>query len=308
MSFTRVPNAVLRDATLSRGSRLTYIMVASYAWGEKDHCYPGQGALAGNLGCSERTVRDYLDELVSAGLIEKRHRGQGKTDNYTIRDSTYVSARNQSSVLDRNDNSTLGRNQSSDKERQAEQDKFKNLPGGAAAPQQGKAIRAEGLVSKLVVRLGEVGYHLDPEQKAKYGANFGKLIAAGIVGDEMHRVLARIISEWSRIQLSPQQALTDLRGGRRPDHSPQTVLQAAATPEPALDAIRAHADLSGFSHVAEAFDFTGMGVPSGKWWFALGGTDRERGDNATRLRSVACRAMRDQAPAQGTITTGVNYA
>lgn len=58
-------------------------MLLRYAW-QKDHCYPGQKRLAKEMGASERSVRTYLAELERKGFIEVRHRGQGRSNFYTL--------------------------------------------------------------------------------------------------------------------------------------------------------------------------------------------------------------------------------
>jgi Helix-turn-helix domain len=81
--FTQVPNFVLTKETLSVGAKLAYAMLLKYAWGD-DACFPGQTKLAGDMGSGERSVRRYLEELESAGLLEITQRGLGKTNLYRL--------------------------------------------------------------------------------------------------------------------------------------------------------------------------------------------------------------------------------
>jgi hypothetical protein len=81
--FTQVPNFVLTKKELSVGAKLAYAMLLKYAWG--DHaCYPGQLKLAEDMGAAERSVRTYLKELETTGVLEIRQRGLGKTNLYRL--------------------------------------------------------------------------------------------------------------------------------------------------------------------------------------------------------------------------------
>ena len=82
--FTQIPNAILRNPTLSGGAKLAYAVLLSYAWG-KDRCFPGQETMATDLGGGERSVRRYMGELAEAGLVEIQHRGLGRTNLYIIK-------------------------------------------------------------------------------------------------------------------------------------------------------------------------------------------------------------------------------
>ena len=81
--FTQVPNFVLTKKELSVGAKLAYAMLLKYAWGD-DACFPGQLKLADDMGSGERSVRTYLKELESAGLLEITQRGLGKTNLYKL--------------------------------------------------------------------------------------------------------------------------------------------------------------------------------------------------------------------------------
>lgn len=81
--FTAVPNVVLVDAELSVQSRLTYAMLRYYAWQSED-CWPGQKTLSGLLGCSERSLRVYVQELSEAGWVRVERRGLGRTNRYVL--------------------------------------------------------------------------------------------------------------------------------------------------------------------------------------------------------------------------------
>ena len=75
--FTMVPNVVLTKPKLSVGAKLAYAMVLKYAWHD-NFCFPGQLKLAEDMGAGERSVRTYLKELETAGLLEIQQRGLGQ--------------------------------------------------------------------------------------------------------------------------------------------------------------------------------------------------------------------------------------
>jgi hypothetical protein len=81
--FTQVPNFVLTQKNLSVGAKLAYAMLLKYAWGDQA-CYPGQVKLAEDMGAAERSIRTYLKELETSGLLEIEQRGLGKTNLYRL--------------------------------------------------------------------------------------------------------------------------------------------------------------------------------------------------------------------------------
>ena len=81
--FTQVPNFILTKKDLSVGAKLAYAMLLKYAWGDKA-CFPGQLKLAEDMGAGERSVRTYLKELETAGILEIKQRGLGKTNLYRL--------------------------------------------------------------------------------------------------------------------------------------------------------------------------------------------------------------------------------
>lgn len=81
--FTQVPNFVLTKKELSVGAKLAYAMLLKYAWAD-DACFPGQLTLADDMGAGERSVRTYLKELETAGMLEITQRGLGKTNLYRL--------------------------------------------------------------------------------------------------------------------------------------------------------------------------------------------------------------------------------
>lgn len=112
--FTQVPNAVLRDSSLSDGAKLTYAMLLSYAWSD-DSSFPGQERLAQDLGKESRSVRRHLTELKDIGLIRVERRGLGKTNIYYIK-TRFEADRTKMSDQDRTKMSHLDRTKMSHKE------------------------------------------------------------------------------------------------------------------------------------------------------------------------------------------------
>lgn len=81
--FTQIPNAILRDPSLSAGARLTYAMLSSFAW-QSDECWVGQKKLGELVGVKDRAIRNYLEELEAAGLLEITQQGLQKPNIYTL--------------------------------------------------------------------------------------------------------------------------------------------------------------------------------------------------------------------------------
>ena len=81
--FTQVPNAILRSSKLTPGAKMTYAMLLSYAW-QNDYCFPGQARLAGDIGVTDRSVRTYLKELETKGLLRIKQQGLNKPNMYYL--------------------------------------------------------------------------------------------------------------------------------------------------------------------------------------------------------------------------------
>lgn len=81
--FTPVPNYILKNPKISIGAKLTFAMLLQYAR-EKDECFPGQAKLAEDMGSSDRSVRTWLNELKTLGLVTSKQQGQGYTNIYTL--------------------------------------------------------------------------------------------------------------------------------------------------------------------------------------------------------------------------------
>ncbi|SFF97487.1 Helix-turn-helix domain-containing protein [Desulfotomaculum arcticum] len=83
--FTSIPNKVLFSPGLSMPAKCLYAILLGFAW-QEDECFPGQERLAQAAGCTDRTVRKYLDELKQCGLLSWVQRGLNQTNIYYIHD------------------------------------------------------------------------------------------------------------------------------------------------------------------------------------------------------------------------------
>ena len=90
--FAPLPNAVLLDIRLSRDARLLYALLQYHARGD-GRCFPSHATLAAELGGGETALRAYLRELIDAGLIGQRRRGQGRTNMYILLDANQARSR-----------------------------------------------------------------------------------------------------------------------------------------------------------------------------------------------------------------------
>jgi predicted transcriptional regulator len=81
--FTQIPNVVLFNPGISFGAKVAYGVLLGYAW-QKDRCFPGQERMGKDMGVTARSVRTYLAELESLGIVEVRRRGLTKTNVYYL--------------------------------------------------------------------------------------------------------------------------------------------------------------------------------------------------------------------------------
>jgi hypothetical protein len=81
--FTKMPDAILHDTTLSPWDRLAYLEVLSFAWESTgSDCTAAHKTMAKRLGCSVSTLKRALRKLEEAGLIERDGYGPGGTTRY----------------------------------------------------------------------------------------------------------------------------------------------------------------------------------------------------------------------------------
>ena len=81
--FTAIPNSILRHPKLSYGGKVTFGVLLSYSW-QDDFCWPAQERLAGDLQCSIRQVRRFLQELKAAHVIDWKQQGLNRPNIYYI--------------------------------------------------------------------------------------------------------------------------------------------------------------------------------------------------------------------------------
>ena len=61
---TLIPDAILKDPTLSAGARLLWVNVAQYQ-GKRVECFPSEETLAVSLGVGVRQLQNYINELAN---------------------------------------------------------------------------------------------------------------------------------------------------------------------------------------------------------------------------------------------------
>jgi hypothetical protein len=83
-----VPNWIMKRNDISQGAKLCFGRLAQFA-GQDEYAFPGLETLAGELAVSESSVKAYIRELVTLGVIEWRRMGSGKFSLYyfTITDA-----------------------------------------------------------------------------------------------------------------------------------------------------------------------------------------------------------------------------
>lgn len=81
--FTMVPNHVLEAEGLSSGAKLTFALLMKHGR-DKHQAFPGQVRMARYAQCTEKTLRGYIKELQSVGLVIVERRGQGKPNLYIL--------------------------------------------------------------------------------------------------------------------------------------------------------------------------------------------------------------------------------
>ena len=66
-----IPHFIL-ERNISLGAMVVYSVLCDYAR-EKDHCWPSHNKIARRIKCSERSVKNYIAELVREKLIHIRN-------------------------------------------------------------------------------------------------------------------------------------------------------------------------------------------------------------------------------------------
>ncbi len=83
--FAAFPYLVMRDKTLSTGSRLTYAFLLMYAW-QEGSCFTGQQKMGEDVGVSRAQIQRYLYELRDAGYIRIERKDKRYNNTYIILD------------------------------------------------------------------------------------------------------------------------------------------------------------------------------------------------------------------------------
>jgi DNA-binding MarR family transcriptional regulator len=84
--FSQIPNVVTLDRTISSPAYRLYALLVSYAM-QAEGSIASQGAIAEDLGCTDRSIRNWLDELEERGLISIHQQGQMRPNVYIIEDA-----------------------------------------------------------------------------------------------------------------------------------------------------------------------------------------------------------------------------
>ncbi len=78
--WAKVPHSVARDSTISRDARLLWVILEGRQ-GQHAHARVGLKVLAADMGVSTRSVRTWLTELTTVGLLSVKR--TGRTNMYT---------------------------------------------------------------------------------------------------------------------------------------------------------------------------------------------------------------------------------
>ena len=303
--FTQIPNGVTRNPNLSMQAKFLYGLLLSYAW-QDSQTYPGLARLRADTGAKEDTLRRYIVELKEAGLIEVQRRGMGKTNRYVFKS---LGAANNPPQKGGNKNTPDGGDHdppqsgasrtprvggtTNTQGNEYAEDEDKETPSGDAEASTGPG----DFVQYLREELDGADVPAQRGRLERYGKEVKEQLKKGVPGSTLYKALDRVVERWTgddHRKLTLEQALEDVVNGRPPAH-----VQAAtdggparATPQPALEALRAHAVLGKYAHLAAQWDFTESQSPPYKIEANLGGDQTERWRNADMMRSVARRAMR----------------
>ena len=72
--FGTVPTELITDTSLTVGARLLCALLWTYRNKDTGHSFPSQGRMARELGCSDRSVRRWLNALSEAGWLRRTKR------------------------------------------------------------------------------------------------------------------------------------------------------------------------------------------------------------------------------------------
>lgn len=80
-TFSALPHAVMRDTAISRDARLLYAILQGHWWRD-GICSANHTTLAAEMGCTVRSLREYLNELIAVGLISEEASGSRRQKVY----------------------------------------------------------------------------------------------------------------------------------------------------------------------------------------------------------------------------------
>jgi biotin operon repressor len=84
--FSQIPNVITLDKSLSCPAYRLYSLLVSYAM-QASGSIASQGAMAEDLGVTDRSVRNWIEELKEHGLISVEQQGHMKPNLYIIEDA-----------------------------------------------------------------------------------------------------------------------------------------------------------------------------------------------------------------------------
>ena len=84
--FSQIPNVVTLDKSISCPAYRLYSLLVSYAM-QAEGFVASQGAIAEDLGSTDRAVRNWLGELETKALISIHRQGQMKPNIYIVEDA-----------------------------------------------------------------------------------------------------------------------------------------------------------------------------------------------------------------------------
>ena len=82
--YTLVPNFILSKKSLNAGEKMTYVLLLSYAWKDKETCQVKQTTLAQQLGVHRQAANRYLKKLKEQKLISIENIGKMEPSIYTL--------------------------------------------------------------------------------------------------------------------------------------------------------------------------------------------------------------------------------
>src|SRR3989344_8599830 len=82
-SYTKIPNEILGPSQIGIVTRYLYCVLLKYC-GRDEWCFPSQNRLAKDLNCSERHIRNLLEELEENNFLFKSRRGFNRSNTYKL--------------------------------------------------------------------------------------------------------------------------------------------------------------------------------------------------------------------------------